>query len=121
MAVQILTAGRRQNGAVPTLQRLLPRFLYVYVRGPVIPIPVVLFIPTLVLEGLVYLAEALAGRWSQGAAYYLEQARTGLRLIRHQGPLTVVDVELQDVARFQAGGASLGGPRGPVRVKVGQW
>lgn len=120
MAAQILTAGRRQNEAVLTLQRLLPRFLYVYVRVPVIPIPVVLFIPTLVLEGLVYLAEALAGRWGRDAAHYLERARTGLRLIRHQGPFTVIDVELQDVARFQAGGAPLG-LRGPVRVKVGQW
>ncbi|MER3443263.1 MAG: hypothetical protein C4333_03715 [Meiothermus sp.] len=115
MAVQILTSKKEHNGLVLTPQRLLPRFLYVYVRVPVLPIPVVFFIPTLVFEGLVYLAEALAGRWSQGAAYYLEQARTGLRLIRHQGPFTVVDVELQDVGRFQAG------LRGPARVKVGQW
>lgn len=121
MAAQILTAGRRQNGAVLTLQRLLPRFLYVWVRVSVIPIPVVLFIPTLVLEGLVYLAEAVARHWSRDAGYYLEQARTGLRLIRHQGPFTVLDVELQDIGRFQAGGAPLGGLRGPVRVKVGQW
>lgn len=114
-----------QNDPVLTLQRLLPRFLYVFVRVPMIPIPIFLFIPTLMLEGLVYLAEAVAGRWSREAGYYLEQARAGLRLIRYQGPFTVVDLEVQDIAHFQAGGSSsgtpLGGFRGPVRIKIGQW
>lgn len=45
--------------------RLLPRFLYVLVWLPRIPIPILVFIPTLVLEGLAYLAEALARRWSR--------------------------------------------------------
>lgn len=110
-----------QNDPVLTPQRLLPRFLYVFMRVPMIPIPIFVFIPTLVLEGLVYLAEAIAGRWSREAGYYLEQARAGLRLIRHQGPFTVVDLEVQDIARFQVSGSPLGGFRGPVRVKIGQW
>lgn len=100
---------------MPTLQRLLPRFLYVWVRVPMFPIPIFLFIPTLVLEGLVYLAGRVAGRWSHDGRYYLEQAHTALRLIRHQGPFTVVDLEVQDVARF---GGAFGGL---VRVRIGQW
>jgi hypothetical protein len=89
--------------------RLLPRFLYVLVWLPRIPIPILVFIPTLVLEGLAYLAEALARRWSREVGYSLEQVRTGLGLIRHQGPFTLVEVELREV-----------GPRALVRLKIGQ-
>ncbi|WP_157205772.1 hypothetical protein [Calidithermus timidus] len=100
-----------------TPQRLLPRFLYVYVRVPILPIPLVFFIPTLGLEGLAYLAGRVTGRWNREAAYYLEQARIGLRLIRRQGAFTMVDVELGEIPS----GIPLRSFRGPVRVKIGQW
>jgi hypothetical protein len=114
MAVRISRAKGEHNGLVLNPQRLLPRFLYVWVRVPVVPVPIFLFIPTLALEGLAYLAGWVARRWSREAAYYLEQARVGLRLIRHQGAFTLVELEVQDVARFS------GGFSGPVRVRVGQ-
>lgn len=99
-------------------QTLLPRFLYVRVDVPVIPIPILLFMPTIVVEGLVSLADGIVSpRLDKDGRMALEAAKQAVHMIRQQGPMVLVDVEVKD-------GSRLSDERflqGPIKVKVGQW
>lgn len=101
----------------PDWQALLPRFLYLRVDVPVIPIPILLFVPTILAEGLVGLAQGIAGpKLDKDGRMALEAARQAVRTIRRQGPMVLVDVQVRDGSRL-----SNERLQGPIRVRLGQW
>ena len=98
-------------------QRMLPRFLYLWVDLPLARIyprarrgmhlPIILIMPTLLVEAVLFFGLRLSHRWlgpdtrqALGAAYQ------GIRLLRRQGPVQLIDLR---IASEQ------------IRVRGGQW
>lgn len=109
-----------QNHQTKDWAGLWPRFLYVYARVPAFPLPILIFLPTIVVESVA----GFVLRWASKDAHAEERARLmavlqGIRLLRQMGRLTLVDLEVKDMARFaQTDSRWLSGG---VRVKIGQW
>lgn len=112
-------AAKRANPGVD-LHDLWPRFLYVYARVPAFPLPILIFLPTVVVEGIASLVLHWVSKDKRPEERaVLLKALEGIRLIRHLGRVMLVDVEVKDVARLaQTDNRWLSGA---VRVKIGQW
>lgn len=110
-------AAKRTNPAVD-LHDLWPRFLYVYARVPAFPLPILIFLPTVVVESIAsFVLHWVSKDRPQERAVL--KALEGIRLVRHMGRVILVDVEVKDVARLaQTDNRWLSGP---VKVKIGQW
>lgn len=112
-------AAMKADSAVG-LGDLWPRFLYVYARVPVFPLPILIFLPSIVAEGIagLVLHWVSKDKGPEERAVLLK-ALEGIRLVRHMGRVMLVDVEVKDVARLaQTDNCWLSGP---VRVRIGQW
>lgn len=98
-------------------QRMLPRFLYLWIDLPlarILPrargwpsVPIILIIPTLLVEvllavGLRLLRRRLTPETRQG----IEAALQGIRLLRRQGPVQLIDAWVASER---------------IRVRGGQW